>query len=196
MCVCFCACIRGTQASVHRILKLSTLACPIKSVTLTVCNWNSWITKGCYYTCPVPRSMSYQPCPFVKFVSPYQTNTVDHEYLFCDIVSWVIVARKTSKGVWMSMMASKLTRQSLTLLNLLSQNGFTALHSACWEGHDRVAEILLQAGASLEQETKVRWGVSQDWVHVSSQAVVITAHHSVVITLLYVCITDNHHCVC
>ena len=59
----------------------------------------------------------------------------------------------------MSMMTSKLTGQSLSLLNLLSQDGSAALHAACQEGHERVAEILLQAGASLEQETKVRWGV-------------------------------------
>ena len=61
----------------------------------------------------------------------------------------------------MSMKTSKLTRKPLTSLNLLSQNGFAALHAACQEGHERVAEILLQAGASLQQETKVRWGVSQ-----------------------------------
>jgi len=47
-------------------------------------------------------------------------------------------------------------------LKFLSQDGFAALHVACQEGHVRVAEMLLQAGASVEQETKVRWGVSQD----------------------------------
>ena len=41
----------------------------------------------------------------------------------------------------------------------LSQDGFTALHAACQKGHDRVAEMLLQAGGSLELKTKVRWGV-------------------------------------
>ena len=38
-----------------------------------------------------------------------------------------------------------------------SQVGATALHAACLQGHDRVAELLLQAGASVDQETKVRW---------------------------------------
>ena len=41
----------------------------------------------------------------------------------------------------------------------LSQDGFAALHVACQEGHDRVAEMLLKAGASVELKTKVRWGV-------------------------------------
>ena len=46
----------------------------------------------------------------------------------------------------------------------LSQDGFAALHVACQEGHTQVAELLLQAGVSLEQETKVRWSVGQDCV--------------------------------
>ena len=44
----------------------------------------------------------------------------------------------------------------------LSQDGATALHVACQKGHDQVAELLLQAGASVEQKTKVRWGVGQN----------------------------------
>ena len=47
---------------------------------------------------------------------------------------------------------------------VLSQDGWTPLHVACQEGHVQVAELLLQAGASVEQETEVRWGVGQDWV--------------------------------
>jgi len=49
---------------------------------------------------------------------------------------------------------------------VLSQDGWTPLHVACQEGHAQVAELLLQAGASVEQETEVRWGtcVGQDWV--------------------------------
>ena len=43
----------------------------------------------------------------------------------------------------------------------ISQNGFAALHNASQEGHYQIAELLLQAGASVEQETKVRWGVGQ-----------------------------------
>ena len=51
-----------------------------------------------------------------------------------------------------------------SLLLTLLQNGFAALHIACQEGHAQVAELLLQAGASVEQETKVRWSVGQDCV--------------------------------
>ena len=91
---------------------------------------------------------------------------MDDECLFCDTVSQAIIAGKTSKGIWMSIMASEhlmiVTGHYLSLLNFLSQDGFAALHVACQEGHVRVTEILLQAGASLVQETKVRWGVSQD----------------------------------
>ena len=38
----------------------------------------------------------------------------------------------------------------------LSQIGFAALHVACFGGHAEVAELLLQAGASVELETNVR----------------------------------------
>ena len=46
----------------------------------------------------------------------------------------------------------------------LSQDEWTPLHVACQEGHYQVAELLLQAGASVKLETKVRWGVGQDCV--------------------------------
>ena len=46
----------------------------------------------------------------------------------------------------------------------ISQDGSTALHVACQEGHAQVAELLLQAGASVELETKVRCVVRQDCV--------------------------------
>ena len=52
----------------------------------------------------------------------------------------------------------------LILTICYSQNGFAALHNACQEGHVQVAELLLQAGASVEQETEVRWSVGQDCV--------------------------------
>ena len=42
----------------------------------------------------------------------------------------------------------------------LSQAGATALHLACLGYHDQVVELLLQAGASVDQKAKVRWGVS------------------------------------
>ena len=45
------------------------------------------------------------------------------------------------------------------LLLTVSQDGSAALHAACQEGHAQVAELLLQAGASVEQETKVRLSV-------------------------------------
>ena len=51
-----------------------------------------------------------------------------------------------------------------SLLLTLLQNGFAALHIACQKGQAQVAELLLQAGASVEQETKVRWSVGQDCV--------------------------------
>ena len=43
----------------------------------------------------------------------------------------------------------------------LSQDGVTALHVACLGGHDQVIELLLQAGASVDQKAKVRWEISQ-----------------------------------
>ena len=42
----------------------------------------------------------------------------------------------------------------------LLQDGTTALHLACVGAHDQVVELLLQAGASVDQKAKVRWGVS------------------------------------
>ena len=42
----------------------------------------------------------------------------------------------------------------------LSQDGITALHLACFGGHDQVVELLLQAGASVDQKTEVRCGIS------------------------------------
>ena len=39
----------------------------------------------------------------------------------------------------------------------LSQNWATPLHAASQEGHDQVVELLLQAGASVDQKAKVRW---------------------------------------
>ena len=38
----------------------------------------------------------------------------------------------------------------------LSQDETAALHAACPQGHDRVAELLLQAGASVDEKAKVR----------------------------------------
>ena len=52
----------------------------------------------------------------------------------------------------------------LILLLTLSQDGFAALHAACQEGHTQVVKLLLQAGASVEQKTEVRWSVCQDCV--------------------------------
>ena len=44
----------------------------------------------------------------------------------------------------------------LHVCHSLSQDGWTPFHAACHEGHAQVAELLLQAGASLEMETEVR----------------------------------------
>ena len=43
----------------------------------------------------------------------------------------------------------------------LSQGGVTALHVASQEGHNQVVELLLQAGASVDQKAQVRWEISQ-----------------------------------
>ena len=48
-----------------------------------------------------------------------------------------------------------------SLLLVLPQDGWTPLHAACQEGHNQVAELLLEAGASVEHEIAVRWGVGQ-----------------------------------
>ena len=45
----------------------------------------------------------------------------------------------------------------LHVCHSLSQDGWTPFHAACHEGHVQIAELLLQAGASLEMETEVRW---------------------------------------
>ena len=47
----------------------------------------------------------------------------------------------------------------------LSQDGVTALHVACHEGHDQVVELLLQAGASVDQKAEVRWEISQAYIY-------------------------------
>ena len=45
----------------------------------------------------------------------------------------------------------------LHVYHYLSKDGWTPFHAACHEGHVQVAELLLQAGASLEKETEVTW---------------------------------------
>ena len=42
----------------------------------------------------------------------------------------------------------------------LSQDGATSLHLACLGGHNQVVELLLQAGACVDQKTEVRLDVS------------------------------------
>ena len=54
--------------------------------------------------------------------------------------------------------------EHVDILLTLLQDGWTPFHAACQEGHDQVAELLLQAGASVDQETEVRGGVGQDCV--------------------------------
>ena len=43
----------------------------------------------------------------------------------------------------------------LLILNLFLQSGFTALHTACQEGQNRVVEILVAAKANLDIQTNV-----------------------------------------
>ena len=57
----------------------------------------------------------------------------------------------------------------------LLQDGSAALHAACPEGHAQVAELLLQAGASVKQETEVRWSVGQDCVGDTEQCTYTTS---------------------
>ena len=52
-------------------------------------------------------------------------------------------------------------KRTLIFIVDLSQDGATALHLACLGGHNQIAELLLQAGASVDQKTKVRWWISQ-----------------------------------
>ena len=42
---------------------------------------------------------------------------------------------------------------------------WTSLHRASQKGHYQVAELLLQAGASVEQKTVVRWSVIVLWLN-------------------------------
>ena len=53
---------------------------------------------------------------------------------------------------------------TLTFIVDSLQNVWTPFHAACQEGHDQVVDLLLQAGASVDQETEVRCGVGQDCV--------------------------------
>ena len=47
--------------------------------------------------------------------------------------------------------------EHLHVCHSLPKDGWTPFHAACHEGHAQVAEMLLQAGASVELETEVRW---------------------------------------
>lgn len=50
-----------------------------------------------------------------------------------------------------------------TLLSL-SQDGFASLHVACQKGYAQVTELLLHAGANVEQKTKVNMQLSTDFL--------------------------------
>ena len=41
------------------------------------------------------------------------------------------------------------------------QGGFFALYNACQEGHERIVQLLIQAGANLDLQTNVSWSLYQ-----------------------------------
>ena len=56
---------------------------------------------------------------------------------------------------------SQLQTMPYIIVDMFLQCKWTSLHRACQEGHTQVAELLLQAGASVDLETKVRWRAMQ-----------------------------------
>ena len=53
----------------------------------------------------------------------------------------------------------------------LTQAGATALLAACLESHHQVVELLLQAGASVNQKTEVRWQIGDEYRNYSNRTV-------------------------
>ena len=70
---------------------------------------------------------------------------------------------------------SQLQTMPYIIVDVFLQCKWTSLHRACQEGHTQVAELLLQAGASVELETMVRWDASQNCVVVKQ-----LTHHKTV----------------
>ena len=52
---------------------------------------------------------------------------------------------------WHEVVGALLTDRNIRSINLKDCQGKTALHFACVEGHDRVVEILLNLGATVEK---------------------------------------------
>ena len=53
----------------------------------------------------------------------------------------------------------------IIIVYVFLQCKWTSLHRASQKGHVQVAELLLQAGASVEQKTVVRWSVIVLWLN-------------------------------
>ena len=83
--------------------------------------------------------------------SPRYTRNFDHikskafqENLNRD---WVFISRYG----WHEVVEALLSGRNIRSLNLKDSQGKTALHFACVEGHDRVVELLLNLGATVEK---------------------------------------------
>jgi len=52
---------------------------------------------------------------------------------------------------WHEIVEALLSGRNIRSINLKNSQGKTALHFACVEGHDRVVELLLNLGATVEK---------------------------------------------
>lgn len=120
-----------------------------KSTTLKL--WNSWIIK---FTClGVLSQMSYGPWHCALYsLSLIQCNLV------YDTIPEFMNTNHFQRLVDKNVSQWTLTRKYNFCWTSISQSGFAALHAACQEGYDHVVDMLLQAGANVNQKTKVRWG--------------------------------------
>ena len=99
---------------------------------------------------------------------------------------WIYLLQQTNLlsilKVAMSLMTSSLSKLTISVhwsvFLVLLQDGWTPFHAACQEGQYQVAELLLQAGTSVEQKTKVRQGVGRDCVCDTEQCCVWTCRIS------------------
>ena len=56
-----------------------------------------------------------------------------------------------SRYGWHEIVEALLSGRNIRSINLKNSQGKTALHFACVEGHDRVVELLLNLGATVEK---------------------------------------------